>query len=116
MFDNEYYLEKLNDFTNMNLGMQNFKLISSFCYDYNKHILYSLSQKEEFIAIINAFNSLHPNIKYLINYYIIEENNLLDIALKYKIKLLDLADYVEFSLGLLRNLYFEQYNSRLILN
>ncbi|MCM1053500.1 MAG: hypothetical protein NC483_05965 [Ruminococcus sp.] len=116
MFENDYYLEKLKDLMVMELDVENFKLVSSFFYDHNRCILNSLCQMEEFMSIIKAFNSLHPNIKYLLNYYIIENNNLLDIAIKYNIKLLDLALYIEFSLGLLRNLYFEQYNSRLILN
>jgi len=106
-FDKNYYLERLNDFNNLNLNINNMILNSYFYYEYERSPLNVLIKKENFLNIQKAFNKLSPNIKYLLSDYIIDDNNLLDIAIKHNIKLLDLANYVEFSLDLLKYLYLE---------
>lgn len=109
-FDKTYYLNKLNDFNNLNLDIDNINLDSSFYYEYDRSPLKVLIKKEAFSNIQKAFNKLHPNIKYLLNDYIIENNNLIYLAKKHNIKLLDLALYVEQSLDLLKYLYLELNN------
>lgn len=109
-FDKTYYLNKLNDFNNLNLDIDNINLDSSFYYEYDRSPLKVLIKKEAFLNIQKAFNKLHPNIKYLLNDYIIENNNLIYLAKKHNIKLLDLALYVEQSLDLLKYLYLELNN------
>ena len=109
MFDKNYYIDKLKDFTDLKLNVNNIYLENSFYYIYEKDALSILIEKVVKTTIVDIFNSLHPNIKFLINDYIINENNLLNLAKLFNLKLLDLSYYVECSLNLLKEIYLYEY-------
>lgn len=109
MFEKDYYIDKLKDFTDLKLNIKDVYLENSFYYKYEKDAVSILIEKEVKSIIVDIFNSLHPNIKFLINDYIINENNLLNLAKLFNIKLLDLSYYVECSLNLLKEIYLYEY-------
>ena len=109
-FSELYYLEKLNDFINLDLNINDIQLNNNFFYYYKKNPLHFIILKEMEENIRIAFNSLPSNIRFLLNYYVIENDNLLNLCIQYQINLLDLSLYIEYSLDLLKYHFLDLYS------